>query len=52
MLLEVVGCIPRKYVLICDTNLPAKDIFRKSDVNNIYIYKYIYMCVCMCVYFI
>ena len=29
LLLEVVGCITRQYVLICDTNLPAKYIFMK-----------------------
>ena len=49
LLLEVVGCITRQYVLICNTNLPAKYIFMKSDVNNIYIYIYIYICVCVCV---
>ena len=38
--LEVVCCIPRQYVLRCDTILPAKDVFTKSDANKIQLIKY------------
>ena len=39
--LEVVDCIPRQYVLSCNTILPAKDVFMKSDASKIQFIKYI-----------
>ena len=40
--LEMVCCIPRQYVFSCDTILPAKYVFMKSDANKIQLKKCIY----------
>ena len=33
------GCVPRQYVLSCNTIFPAKDVFMKNDANLRHILK-------------
>ena len=34
------GCVPRQYVISCNTILPARDVFMKSDDNKTQLIKY------------